>query len=92
MSEDMPKKRKSRGRRKGKGGAGRARTVTCSNCGALVPRDKAKKTTRYHSLVERTLAKELEQSGALIRGQRRTRYFCISCAIHFGVVKVGRRR
>ena len=88
MSGDMGKKRKSRGRRKGKGGAGRAGTVTCSNCGALVPRDKAKKLSRRVSLVDRTLFKELRQRGAYIASQVQTKYYCVSCAVHRGVVKV----
>ena len=37
----MPKKRASRGRTKG--GKGSSGTVHCSQCGAMVPRDKAKK-------------------------------------------------
>lgn len=91
FTEDMGKKRRSRGRRKGRGGAGRASTVSCSNCGALVPRDKAKKVTKRHSLVDRSLAKELEESGAIIRRQKRVKYYCVSCAVHYGIVKVGQR-
>ncbi|MFQ5711867.1 MAG: 30S ribosomal protein S26e [Candidatus Geothermarchaeales archaeon] len=85
----MPKKRKSRGRYKGKGKKGRAGYVTCSNCGARIPRDKAKRLTRFYSPVDRTLAKELEKQGALIQRQKVVKFYCISCAVHYGVVKIG---
>ncbi len=82
----MPKKRKSGGR--SKGGQGRSGTVQCSFCGAQVPRDKAKRITRYTSLVESRLLKELQDQGAQIARYRTTRYLCVSCAVHRGVVKV----
>ncbi|MEM3404037.1 MAG: 30S ribosomal protein S26e [Nitrososphaeria archaeon] len=82
----MTKKRKSRGR--GKGGKGRSDYVQCSNCGAMVPRDKAKKDTRRISFMDATLAKELRTAGTYIPSERATRYYCISCAVHFGVTKV----
>ncbi|HYA56791.1 MAG TPA: hypothetical protein VED22_08375, partial [Nitrososphaerales archaeon] len=46
----LSKKRKSRGR--SKGGKGRSDIVYCSNCGASVPRDKAKRVTTRLNLVE----------------------------------------
>jgi len=82
----MPKKRSSGGR--SKGGKGRAGTVQCSFCGAQVPKDKAKRTTRYTSLVDSRLLKELQQQGAQIARYRTTKYLCVSCAVHRGVVKV----
>lgn len=82
----MSKKRKSRGR--SKGGKGRGDTVYCSNCGASVPRDKAKKVTTRLSLVEPTLARELRAAGAYIASPTQTRYYCISCSVHYGIVKV----
>ncbi len=82
----MSKKRKSRGR--SKGGKGRSNFVSCSNCGALVPRDKAKKLTTRVSLVEPSLARELRQQGAYIAAPTMTRYYCISCSVHYGIVKV----
>ena len=60
----MPKKRTSRGRTKG--GKGSSGTVHCSQCGAMVPRDKAKKITGRVTLVEPILAKELRAQGAYI--------------------------
>ncbi|MEM4246563.1 MAG: 30S ribosomal protein S26e [Candidatus Bathyarchaeia archaeon] len=82
----MPKKRSSRGR--SKGGKGASGLVQCDNCGALVPRDKAKHVTRFVSLVDRTLAKELRSQGAQIASQKVVKTYCVSCAVHHGVVKV----
>ncbi|MDG7010927.1 MAG: 30S ribosomal protein S26e [Nitrososphaerota archaeon] len=82
----MSKKRKSRGR--SKGGKGRSDIIYCSNCGAAVPRDKAKKVTTRTSLVEPTLARELRAAGAYIASPTTVRYYCISCSVHYGIVKV----
>ena len=82
----MTKKRKSRGR--SKGGKGRSGTIYCTNCGSAVPRDKAKKVTTRMSLVEPTLARELRAAGAYIASPTTVRYYCISCAVHYGIVKV----
>ncbi len=82
----LSKKRKSRGR--SKGGKGRSDIIYCSNCGASVPRDKAKKVTTRLSLVEPTLARELRAAGAYIAAPTQTRYYCISCSVHYGIVKV----
>jgi len=82
----LPVKRKSRGR--SKGGKGRSDRVQCSICGEFVPRDKAKKVTRRVSVVDPQLAKELRQKGAYIAAPRETKYYCISCAVHHGIVKV----
>jgi ribosomal protein S26 len=46
----MPFKRKSRGRSKGSKGS--SSLVQCVGCGSMVPRDKAKKSTRRVSFVE----------------------------------------
>ena len=82
----MPSKRKSRGR--SKGGKGSSSLVQCTNCGAMVPRDKAKKSTRRVSLIEPQLAKELRQKGTYLPSWVDTKYYCISCAVHRGIVKV----
>jgi len=83
------KKRKSRGR--AKGGKGRSQLVQCSSCGSLVPRDKAKKATKWVTFVEPTLAKELRAQGAFIPREQVTKYYCVSCAVHRGIVKVRAR-
>ena|SRR3970040_2398646 len=82
----MTKKRKSRGR--SKGGKGRSDLVQCSNCGTLVPKDKAKKLTTRVGLVEPMLARELRAQGAYIATSRTLKHYCVSCAVHFGLVKV----
>jgi small subunit ribosomal protein S26e len=82
----MPKKRTSGGR--SKGGKGRSGMTQCSFCGAQVPRGKAKKVTKYTSLVEPRLLKELRESGAQIARYQTTKTLCISCAVHRGVVKI----
>jgi len=82
----LPIKRKSRGR--SKGGKGRSGFVQCASCGELVPRDKAKKVSRRTSLVDPVLAKELRQKGAYISAPIQTKYYCVSCAVHRGIVKV----
>ncbi|MEX0640350.1 MAG: 30S ribosomal protein S26e [Nitrosopumilaceae archaeon] len=82
----MPLKRASRGRRKG--GKGSSTRIQCTNCGATVPSDKAKKVTSRLNLVEHTLAKELRAQGAYIASPRVLKWYCISCAIHFGILKI----
>ena len=82
----MPYKRKSRGR--SKGDKGRSGYVQCDICGELIPRDKAKKVSRRVSLVDPVLARELQQKGAYIPVRIETKYYCISCAVHRGLVKV----
>ena len=82
----MPKKRRSGGRRKGK--SGRPGTVQCSSCGRLVPRDKAKKVTVTVTLVDPQLAKELRKQGAYVPVRKEVKYYCVSCAVHRGIVKI----
>ncbi len=83
---DMPLKRASRGRTKG--GKGSTGTVQCTNCGQTVPKDKAKKVTSKLNLVEHTLAKELRAQGAYIASPTVLKHYCISCAIHFKILKI----
>ena len=85
----MPVKRKSRGR--SKGGKGKSGLVQCSSCGELVPRDKAKRVSRRVSVVDYALVKELRQKGTYIAAPVETKYYCVSCAVHRGVVKVRSR-
>jgi len=82
----MPMKRKSRGR--SKGSKGKSSLVQCSSCGELVPRDKAKRVSRRVSMVDSALYRELRQKGTYIASAMETRYYCVSCAVHRGVVKV----
>lgn len=82
----MTKKRESRGRRKGD--KGYVERVQCDNCGRLVPEDKAICVTKMYSPVDPQLAAELEKKGAIIARYPVTKCYCISCAIHYGIVKV----
>ena len=82
-------KRKSRGR--SKGGKGRSGMVQCSVCGELVPRDKAKKSSRRVSLVDSQLYKELRQKGTHVTSRVDTKFYCVSCAVHRHVVSVRSR-
>ena len=71
-----------------KGGKGSSGTVHCSQCGAMVPRDKAKKITGRITLVEPTFTKELRAQGAYISPATDVKFYCVSCAVHRGIVKV----
>ena len=82
----LPVKRKSRGR--SKGAKGRGSNIQCHSCGQTVPRDKAKRVSKRISMVDYVLSKELRQKGAYIASPVTTKYYCVSCAVHRGVVKV----
>lgn len=84
----MPKKRKNRGRSEGRGKKGRSGYVRCTNCGRLIPADKAIKRVVWISSVPKAMAKELEKEGAFVPRKREARYYCVSCAVHFGVAKI----
>ena len=87
----MAKKRKNRGRSSGRGKKGRNEYVRCSNCGRLIPVDKAIKREVVVSAVPKALAKELEKEGAFVPVKREVRYYCVSCAVHFGIAKIRSR-
>jgi small subunit ribosomal protein S26e len=82
----MGRKRKSRGRSKWKKGS--TQKVQCSACGQLVPRDKAKRKTVYKLLVDPMIRKELREQGAKVPRIPMIRYYCVSCAVHRGVVQI----
>jgi len=84
----MPKKRKNRGRAKRKG-KGREGYTYCSNCGARIPKDKAIRAERWVSLVDRQLEKELRKQGAIIFREKIVKEYCVSCAVHYGIVRIG---
>ncbi|AOL15885.1 30S ribosomal protein S26e [Sulfolobus sp. A20] len=82
----MPKKRENRGRRKGdKGHVG---YVSCDQCGARVPEDKAVCVTKMYSPVDPSLASELEKKGAIIARYPVTKCYCINCAVFLGIVRI----
>lgn len=82
----MTKKRKSGGR--SGGSRGNKGNVQCSNCGRQVPSDKIKKVSRYISVVDPSMRKELRDAGAVLPRRKETSTFCVSCAIHFKQVKI----
>lgn len=82
----MPKKRKSGGRSKGK--KGRGSRVSCSICGKVVPRDKAKRVSSYSSFVDPMIGRELRKAGTHIPRRKTMRTLCVNCAIHRGVVSI----
>lgn len=85
----MTKKRRSGGR-KGSD-AGRKELVHCANCGALIPRDKAIKVTKSAFPLDGTLARELRESGTILPRQKIVKYYCVSCAIHAGIIRIRAR-
>ncbi|MFX1571932.1 MAG: 30S ribosomal protein S26e [Promethearchaeota archaeon] len=76
----MPKKRKSGGKSGSR--KGQYNKVQCSKCGRFVARSKAKAVTRKVSLVDGRMYAELKKAGTIIQAPTKTKYYCISCAIH----------
>ena len=82
----MTKKRKSGGR--SGGSRGNQGNNQCDNCGRQVPADKIKKVTRYISVADPSMMRELRESGAILPRRKETQSLCVSCAIHFKQVKI----
>ncbi len=82
----MPKKRKSGGR--SKGSKGRDEYVACSMCGKRVPRGKAKRRTRYKTLVDYQIGRELRRQKVYVPRIPEIVYYCVNCAVHRGVVHI----
>ncbi len=82
----MPKKRKSRGRHKGD--KGKEAYVQCDRCGAMLPRSKAVKLSTWSTPIDPQLARELRAQGAIIPRYKIIKYYCIRCAIHYGLIKI----
>ncbi|TFG24658.1 MAG: 30S ribosomal protein S26e [Promethearchaeota archaeon] len=80
----MPKKRKSGG--KSGSSKGHHNRVQCAKCGRFVARSKAKAVTRRVSLVDSRMYTELKKEGAIIQAPSKTKYYCISCAVHSGSI------
>ncbi|MFX0176289.1 MAG: 30S ribosomal protein S26e [Candidatus Hodarchaeota archaeon] len=76
----IPKKRKSGG--KSGSSKGQHGKVQCTKCGRFVARSKAKAVTRRVSLVDGRMYAELKKTGTIIQAPSKTKYYCISCAIH----------
>ncbi|MFW9826582.1 MAG: 30S ribosomal protein S26e [Candidatus Thorarchaeota archaeon] len=76
----IPKKRRSGGR--SGSSKGHYARVQCSKCGRFVARSKAKAITKRVSLVDSRMYTELKKGGTIIQTPSKTKYYCISCAVH----------
>ncbi|MHA2036597.1 MAG: 30S ribosomal protein S26e [Promethearchaeota archaeon] len=76
----IPKKRKSGGKSGSR--KGQYTKVQCTKCGRTVARSKAKAVTRRVSLVDSRMYTELKKTGTIIQTPTKTKYYCISCAVH----------
>ena len=56
--------------------------------GRQYQRTRQKKVTSRLSLVEHQLAKELRAQGTYIASPKILKWYCISCAIHFKILKI----
>ena len=86
----MAVKRRNHGRNKNNRGF--VKTIVCSNCGRLCPKDKAVKRFTIRDIVDASSKKDLEENRAfetyIIPKLYIKMQYCISCAIHSRIVKV----
>jgi ribosomal protein S26 len=77
-------------RNSGKTGSskGKGQLVQCHHCSRLVPRAKAKRVTRWVSLCEPQISRELRDAGTIMPRRQETEWSCISCAVHSHKVKI----
>ncbi|WXG41232.1 MAG: hypothetical protein WED07_10780 [Candidatus Freyarchaeum deiterrae] len=59
-----------------------------SICSIEQVRDKAKRVTRYTTLVDPMIGRELRQQGAYIPRTREIKVYCINCAVHRKLTRV----
>lgn len=86
----MPCKRRNHGRNKKN--RGYVKPIVCSNCGKLVPKDKAIKRFNIRDIVDASSKKDLEENKAfetyIIPKLYIKMQYCVSCAVHGRIVKV----
>eukprot|EP00916_Digyalum_oweni_P022936 GHVL01038045.1.p1 GENE.GHVL01038045.1~~GHVL01038045.1.p1 ORF type:complete len:109 (+),score=1.43 GHVL01038045.1:41-367(+) len=89
----MPSKRRNGGR--SKHGRGRTRPIHCSNCGRLVPKDKAIKRFVVRNVVDASSQRDIRDQSACEKYNLPKLYikqvYCISCGIHGRIVRVRSR-
>eukprot|EP01017_Pseudomicrothorax_dubius_P000149 TRINITY_DN0_c125_g1_i1.p1 TRINITY_DN0_c125_g1~~TRINITY_DN0_c125_g1_i1.p1 ORF type:complete len:121 (-),score=48.46 TRINITY_DN0_c125_g1_i1:48-410(-) len=85
----MPSKRRNNGR--SKKNRGHVRAVVCSNCGRLVPKDKAIKRFMVRDIVDASSRRDLKDNKFyetfLIPKLYIKMQYCVSCAIHARIVR-----
>ena len=88
----MPSKRRNNGRNKKN--KGHANVVRCTNCGRVVPKDKAIKRFQQRNMVDGSSKRDIQDNYAYDQ----TNFtmpkiyvklsYCVSCAIHARIVRV----
>merc|ERR1712066_702559 len=78
------------GSKKNRGHAG---CVTCSNCGRIVPKDKAIKKFQVRDLIDAASKEDISKASAYKTPTAVPKlmiklYYCVSCAIHARIVVV----
>merc|ERR1711879_975842 len=75
---------------KARGSAGQ---VSCSNCGRIVPKDKAIKKFQVRDLIDAASKEDIAKASAfktptVVPRLMYKMYYCVSCAIHARIVAV----
>ncbi|ORD96125.1 RS26B [Hepatospora eriocheir] len=88
----MPVKRANHG--KNRNNRGNVSNVSCIKCGAQVPKDKAVSKSSNNAIIEFAAHADLDAASIYQKTDVPVNfimdYYCISCAVHTGIVKVRR--